>query len=390
MRIALLQFYKNPTPVYQELSAVFRTRGHTVWLGSLGEPGSIIWHDGVKVVAEQRGPVEVPQSVKWLRPIAMMYRRIAYLFFLLRVKRFLRSSKLDVVQVNRPLFAFILPLFMPSSMRFFLDVRQIGEWDSDTLMGRFKNWRAVKRSSFNARWFYDRALFASVSAAKRVLGEKFERHGSITPIGVHDRFLSFPRASTVAVPTGSVVKFVFVGMVTRLRKLEILFDACDCLAKKTRDFHITIIGPDSSNGFYHRLLDERKLSEVMSILPPVSYSEVPKVITSHDVALAYVADVRDWKYQPTLKVLEYRALGMPIIATNNQPNTEVVRHEVNGLLVENDPRVFAEAMNRFVENRRFIESTYRNAQEMRSGLTWSDVARLHMEGVYLRYPVPTQ
>lgn len=289
----------------------------------------------------------------------------------------------DVVQVNRPLYACVLPLLMPRRMRFYLDVRQIGEWDTETLAGRFKNWRAVQRSAFNAKWFYHRGLFASVAAAKRVLGDRWSSHGSVTPIGVDEQFFNFKRMQKET--HEGPLRFVFVGMITRVRRLDLLLEAAKLLLQRTSAFRLDMIGPDSAQGYYHRLVDEMRLASVVRILPPVPYQQVPDTICDYDVAVAYVADVRDWKYQVTLKVLEYRALGLPIIASDNEPNREVVVHETNGLIVQNTPQAIADGMYRFIQEKELLADCSLNALNMRAGRTWNDVAKLHIDEVYKKY-----
>jgi len=93
------------------------------------------------------------------------------------------------------------------------------------------------------------------------------------------------------------------------------------------------------------------------------------------VALAYVPELpADWMYHPTLKVLEYRALGLPIIATDFRPNREIVENGVNGLLVENTPESIAAAMLRYICDPGFLARSSAEAQSRRAGLPWNNVA----------------
>ena len=116
--------------------------------------------------------------------------------------------------------------------------------------------------------------------------------------------------------------------------------------------------------------------------PPVPYETVPYEVLAHDVCMAYVPEKpEDWKYYPTLKVLEYRALGVPTIATTIEPNLDYVEDGVNGLVVPNDPAAFADAMFRFVVDSTFRVRCSANATNMRQGITWRDVALMY-EALY--------
>jgi glycosyltransferase involved in cell wall biosynthesis len=107
------------------------------------------------------------------------------------------------------------------------------------------------------------------------------------------------------------------------------------------------------------------------------------VVLEHDVALAYVPESpANWLYQPTLKVLEYRALGIPILASDNLPNRDVVEQGVNGLLIQNSVDALAEGMLCFVRDRELLQSCKSNAHQMRQGETWAAVAKLYEQDVY--------
>jgi glycosyltransferase involved in cell wall biosynthesis len=147
------------------------------------------------------------------------------------------------------------------------------------------------------------------------------------------------------------------------------------------------MGPDVDDvpQFYHDQIKKMGLESVVTIRPPVRYEEVPDEILSYDIALAYVPDHPvDWRYHPTLKVLEYRALGIPIIATDFPPNREVVEEGVNGMLLHNSPENWAEAMLRFMVERDFLEACQTNAQKMRRGTTWDEIAELYTQKIYDR------
>ena len=151
-------------------------------------------------------------------------------------------------------------------------------------------------------------------------------------------------------------------------------------------FEVVFIGPDKSQGFYHSLVNELGLGSTVKLKPPVQYEDVPKVASGYDVALAYVPNQpADWRYHPTLKVLEYRALAMPIIATDNKPNAEVVEDGVNGLLVQNSVESLGGGMLHFVKKPEFLERCKANAIKMRQGKTWNEIAVMYEQKVY--YPL---
>jgi len=156
------------------------------------------------------------------------------------------------------------------------------------------------------------------------------------------------------------------------------------MLQETNEFQVDFVGPDEAEGYYHDLVSELELNSVVTIKPPVAYKDVPEVVSTYDVALAYIPSLPEWRYQPTLKILEYRALGMPILATDFGSNRELVEDGVNGLLVQDSVEGLAEGMLRFVTDRDFLKRCDANARVMRQGTTWSQVADMYEQDLYLR------
>jgi glycosyltransferase involved in cell wall biosynthesis len=379
MHIALLQFYANPTANYDIIAAELRLRGHTVWVGSATSDDNLQWHDGERVVAVLPGPFGGPA---WLR-------RLAFLRFVLRVRAFLRQHTPDIVQVNpaRLHWVGVLPLLMPAQMVFLLDFRQLGQRDAPSLFGQIKNELANWRRRFSTRFIYRTALFLHPAGGSKLLGPAWQRHAHVVPLGVDPQFLNLRHADVdlrYNTQHADIVHFIYVGRRDRDRKLELVLQAARHMRDVSNQFHITFLGPDITGGYYENLVNQWGLDNVISMQPPVPYAEVPAALLQHDVALAYVPDVpSDWRYQPTTKVLEYRALGIPIVASDQEPNREVVHDSVNGVLVQNTADSLAAGMLRFVTDRALLRQCQANAQRMREGLRWSDVVDQY-EALYTR------
>lgn len=386
MRIAFLQLYSSqPTPDYRKLASELRSRGHTVWVGTPNESGDLVWCGGDDVVFVQRGPARVPDRLSRLPLAAPVWRRVLFLGFMLRLRRFLWKEQPDIVHVNPAsvLWLSLLPLFKPRQMRFVIDFRQVGQLGSTDWIGKLRGCLANWQRQACSKFIYDRACFLHPAGAKVTLGEDWHRWGSVVPMGVDPLFLTFERGDLSVRSNGYSVRFLYVGRLSKVRRLERILFAAERMLAVTNEFEVVFIGPDAAGGFYQNLVNELKLDSVVAIERPVPYEDVPKVASGCDVALAYVPNrPADWQYHPTLKVLEYRALGMPILASDNQPNREIVQDGVNGLLVTNSAESLAQAMLRFVRDPRFLAACDRNAQTMRQGTIWSEVAKMYEEEVY--------
>lgn len=385
MKIALLQFYSHaPAPDLHEMARSLRFWGHRVLVATPNKPGDLVWDDGQGSVACQKRPAG-PASRAWRVPvIRSVVQRIERLAFLARVRAYIRAEGFDVVQVNPSRYEGLLTLGLPASTLTVLDVRQAGEVSDGTVRGRFRNWRVRTGLRFNATFLFDHACFASEAAATRILGAGWRSRATVHRVGQHPSFLAHQWELREEGESPEEIRFVYTGTISRVRRLEHLIEAFHRLSIRRKDFSVDFVGPDASEGFYERLVRDAGLDRRVRFLPAVSYAEVASLVSAYDVALAYVPDVQDWRYQPTLKILEFRALGMPVIASDNKPNREVVQDGVNGLLIGERVDDLVHAMERFAADRGFLRSCRTEARRMRRGRTWEDSAREYLDRVYER------
>jgi glycosyltransferase involved in cell wall biosynthesis len=378
--ILFIQFYPNPTPEYHELARELRARGHTVWVGSW-QPGKLIWEDGNGTSITQSGPGDRTGRSGWKAILCSLKRRSEFVGFMLRVRGFITETHPDIVQVNPAITYWIglLPLLMPGRIHFALDFRQLGQRGDVGWIACLRNSLANWENAFYSRYIYDCTFFQHRLAAKKILGEKWPRWSSVVPAGISKDF-AFQHVGGKPNNVNRPVRFIYVGVISRIRQIERILFAVQHVLQMTDKFCVTFAGPDASQGYYAKMIRELGLSSVVAIEPPVEHNRVPALLSEYDVALAYVPDrPLDWHYQPTLKVLEYRALGLPIIASDNPPNREFIQDGLNGLLVHNMPEDLAKAMLTFINDRTLLQRCQERALSMRQSISCGQVAGMYEE-----------
>lgn len=381
MHIALFQFPKNPNPVYQQIASALRRRGHVVWIATTNATGNLEWNDGKRVIATISGPAAVHRWLRRVKLIARICSRIQVLSFIVRVRKFLIHTRPNILLGNKIPFAWVLWLFMPDGIKVIFEIRQINENVSCSFIGRLKEQKTILGMKILTRSFCDHACFCNVKAARRILGENWAQRSTIVPIGIDPRFMNYDKFRATLKTNDNRVRFVYVGKLSRLRTLETILFGVKRLVDEGEKFQVDFVGRDAAHGFYHNLIDKLKLNSVVRIKGPISYKEIPSMLARYDVGLAYVPDRPTWHYQPTIKVLEYRAFGMPIISTNVESHGGIIEDGINGLLIQDSVEGMSMGMKRFITDHDFLERCKLNAQAMRQGRTWDEIAEIYERNV---------
>lgn len=383
MRIVLLNLIgQKPNPVYEILESELRKRGHEVIVAEMNEKSEFNWRKNGRVFATQDMSLAISPRARGIPVVSTLSLQAKKLQSIRQVRAMLRELQPDIVQINTMKYPELIPLLMPRGIHFAYDIRQINVKMTDKFVGQLKEKLAIFRMFLCGRFFYDYTFFCHRGAAERVLGEEWPRRSEVIPVAVDDYFLQsgeFIQAPRDDEP----VIFAYVGSLGLIRNLDQLFAAAKILKAEGLNFQMTFTGPDLSNGHYQKTIDEMGVGSIVKMEGPVPYEAIPEVLSRAHVGLAYVPDRPTWHYQPTIKVKEYRALGLPILSTDVASHHEFVEDGVNGVMVADSPQGIADGMRRFIIDRDFLRRSVANAQSMRAGITWAEVAEMY-EDAYVR------
>lgn len=380
MRIVLFQFYsKTPNPHYQNLARALRSRGHTVFLGQPNPEFDLCWHDGEEHISIVRGPRALSGMRRRIPLVSTILNKVNSFMFILRVRNSILDLNPDIVQVNPYEFTGVITLGLPKRIRFIFEVNQINLGVRNDFIGRIKERLVLVGWRLNARFLFDRACFHHEKSAQKILGRDWHRWGTVVPVGVSSSFLNTNLPTN---KSNGITRFIYIGAITTFRNLERLLEAAQLLLATNDEFQLHLVGPDRSDRFYQGLVERMEIGSVVSIKEPVPYQDIPELLSNYDVGLAYVPERPTWHFQPTIKVLEYRAIGLPILSSDVASHRDVVEHGVNGLFFEDSVESLVAGMGKFVNDHTFLGRCKDNAQAMRRGLIWDEVAEMFERKVY--------
>ncbi|MGQ4648633.1 glycosyltransferase [Lyngbya aestuarii] len=204
----------------------------------------------------------------------------------------------------------------------------------------------------------------------------------VIPNGVNpDRFPSNITPSLPASPGTFTVGFV--GTLKPWHGLPVLVKAFDRLYQQCSETRLLIVGdgPERENLLADLLA--RGLLNAAYLTGAVAPSEIPGLLASMTVAVAPYPAQTDFYFSP-LKVYEYMAAELPVVASHIGQLKSLIEDKTNGLLVPpGNPIALATALDRLRQDSNLANCLGQAARKtMRQNHTWDAVTQriLHLAG----------
>jgi glycosyltransferase involved in cell wall biosynthesis len=124
----------------------------------------------------------------------------------------------------------------------------------------------------------------------------------------------------------------FIGSLRPWHGVEVLPQLISRLGRSYPNLRLIIIGDGQLRGELEREFKRRKLTKLVTFTGALLHEEIPDWIRKFDIALApYPKHDHDFYFSP-LKLFEYMACGVAVVASGVGQIAEVVRHGKTGLL----------------------------------------------------------
>jgi len=180
---------------------------------------------------------------------------------------------------------------------------------------------------------------------------------------------------------------LFVGRLSEVKGPHVLLQAMEHVAVKHRDAVLVIVGSkwfsdEGMNDYtrHLRALAERLVEDRVRFTGFVPPKQLPDHYAMGDVFVC----ASQWN-EPLARVhYEAMAAGLPIITTRRGGNAEVIRHEINGLVIDDyaNPLAFAAAIDRLLSHPAEARRMARTGREMAESRFGFEHVALRMEHLY--------
>lgn len=123
----------------------------------------------------------------------------------------------------------------------------------------------------------------------------------------------------------------FLGTIKPWHGLDVLVDAFARLHVRNPDCRLLIVGEGPERGRIEAAVAERKIGSAVRLVGAVTPDQVPECLAAMDVGVAPYPELADFYFSP-LKIYEYMAAALPVVASRIGDLDQVVQSEVTGLL----------------------------------------------------------
>ncbi len=283
-----------------------------------------------------------------------------------KIKEFLQREQFDIIHLHEPL-APVLPLMV---LRHSKSVN----------VGTFHAARSSNLGYFYAKpilsYFHGKldARIVVSQAALEFIDQYFPASYEVIPNGIDlDRF--GPHVPPVARYRDGRPNILFVGRYNESRKgLKYLLRAMALVRQEFPSARLLVVGPGNPERF-ERLIERYGLDNVVFV-GPVPHEALPSYYATCDVFCAPSTGRESFG----IVLLEAMASGKPVVATNIQGYSAVVRQNVEGLLVERkNPEALAMALVHLLADADLRERLGRAGLERSADHAWSVVAERVLE-----------
>lgn len=173
-------------------------------------------------------------------------------------------------------------------------------------------------------------------------------------------------------------KFVVLyhGWFAASRGITETVEAIRVLSQRSPDIMFFLLGTGPSASELKSLIKKKKVENSVIIHDSVEYAHVPKYIAMCDVSIVPLPDTIEWRFQSSLKLLEYLAMGKVVILTDIPAHRFVIGEEKCGIYISStEPSEIAKAIGYARLNEKDLEKWGRIGREIvKKNFDWEMVA----------------
>lgn len=188
------------------------------------------------------------------------------------------------------------------------------------------------------------AVVCNSSATEAACQKLFARDYHTIPMGV-DTSLFTARQPKAA---GPIFELLFVGRLSEQKGVRYLCEATKLLIERDIAVHTTIVGDGDARAELEAYVNGHGLEQAITFTGGIAHEQLAQYYLQADAFVGpSIEDKNGWQEAFGLVFAEASASGVPVVATATGGIQDIVKDDVNGLLVpQKDARAIADAVQK--------------------------------------------
>ena len=168
------------------------------------------------------------------------------------------------------------------------------------------------------------------------------------------------------------MNIIFTGAMYYHRGLDILLDAIPNVVKNHNDVKFILIGDGPEKEKLEKITINKKIANFVFFKGWIDREEIPEKLANSVIGIGPLRLTDVTKGALPIKVLEYMASSLPIIAQKGTLSENILEDEKNGFFVENAHEL-AEKINYLLDNENIRKSFMTKSKEIVEKFDWKNV-----------------
>ncbi len=215
-------------------------------------------------------------------------------------------------------------------------------------------------------------VIVNSSATYKVCAGIYKRDYPIIPMGIDiDKFKLHSRK-----PKNKIYEALFVGRLAEEKGIMYLGEAMNILHSQSEQAHLTIVGDGPLKAEVGKYITTHHLQGSITMTGWLQQQDLVPYYEQADVFVGpSIEHTNGWREAFGVVFAEASAMGLPIIATNTGGIKDIVKHEVNGLIVpQKNAQAIANAISRLRQDPDLaIKFGKQGRDYVSSNLSWDTV-----------------
>ena len=169
-------------------------------------------------------------------------------------------------------------------------------------------------------------------------------------------------------------KIVFSGVMYHHRGLDVLLDAAPKIVKEIPETKLVLLGDGPEMKKLKEIVKQKKLDSNVEFKGWIDRKDIPEHLSNASIGIGPLKRTTVTENALPIKVLEYMASSLPIIAKTGTLPEDVLKDNENGWFVENSSEL-CEKIIKLEQNPELVEKMGKNSLNMVQKFSWEIIVK---------------